>query len=139
MTYFVLAPQSRAHIQRCIDSAPDGYVVRISAPTRSLESNALMWTLLADFSDQLQWPVNGKMVKLTPEEFKDVLTAGYRQEKARLAMGLDGGVVMLGSRTSKFTKTQMNEFIEFIYAAGAERGVRFSGQEMKSTAAKVPT
>jgi hypothetical protein len=39
-------------------------------------------------------------------------------------MGLDGGVVMLGRRTSKFTKAQFSEWIEFLYATAAARGVR---------------
>jgi sugar phosphate isomerase/epimerase len=38
-------------------------------------------------------------------------------------MGLDGGIVMLGQRTSRFTKPQFAEWIEFLYATAADRGV----------------
>jgi hypothetical protein len=79
--------------------------------------------LLECFSQQLQWPVNGAMVNLEPEEWKDILTAAYRNETQRVAMGLNGGMVMLGMRTSKMTKAEFSEFIEFIHAVAAERDV----------------
>lgn len=84
----------------------------------------MLWPLLEAFSQQLDWPVNGRMCKLEPEEWKDVLSAAYRQETARLAMGLNGGVVMLGLRTSKMNKREFSEFLEFIMAVAAERQVK---------------
>lgn len=105
--------------------APDDYVVTIKEPTRNLDQNALMWVLLEAFSQQLQWPVNGAMVKLAPEEWKDLLSAAYRQESQRVAMGLSGGMVMLGLRTSKMGRREFAEFIEFIQATAVDRGVMF--------------
>lgn len=113
--------------QRAIDavsSAPDGWCVTVAEPTRSLDQNAAMWPLLQAFSDQLEWPVNGKPTQMAPEEWKAVLTAAFRRESVRLAMGLDGGVVMLGERTSRFSKREFGEFLEFIHAVAIERGVR---------------
>lgn len=98
-------------------------VVTIKEPTRSLEQNALMWELLGHLSKQLPWPVDGKMQLLTPDEWKDILTAGLK--KSRVAQGTDGGFVMLGSRTSKMSKKEMSELVELIYAFGAEHGVNF--------------
>lgn len=103
--------------------APADYVVTVKEPTRNLEQNALMWVLLEAFSQQLKWPVNGAMVKLEPEEWKDLLSAAYRQESQRVAMGLNGGMVMLGLRTSKMGKREFAEFIEFIQATAVDRGV----------------
>jgi hypothetical protein len=80
-----------------------------------------MWALLSEFAERLEWPVNGRMVKMDAEDWKHVLTAAFRQETARLAMGLNGGVVMLGSRTSKMNKREFSEFLEFINAVAAER------------------
>ena len=100
------------------------WVLTIKPETRSAAQNRLMWPLLTAFSKQLQWPVNGEMVWMTPDEWKDVLSAGFHGESVRLAMGLSGGVVMLGRRTSKFTKAQFSEWIEFLYATAAARGVR---------------
>jgi hypothetical protein len=122
--------QAREAACTAIHAVPEGWVVRISEPTRTLEANALMWVLLTAFAEQLSWPVNGKMVKLEPEEWKDVLTAGYESATVRLAQGLDGGVVMLGRRTRKYGKNKMNEFIEFMMSVGVERGVVFNEMEM---------
>lgn len=105
------------------DEAPDGWVVTVSAPTRNLGQNAAQWPYLDAFSKQLQWPVNGAMVWITPDEYKDILSAAFRKETVRLALGLDGGIVMLGSRTSKFTKAQFSEWLEFLIATAAMRNV----------------
>jgi ABC-type Fe3+ transport system substrate-binding protein len=63
------------------------------------------------------------MTKLEPEEWKDLLSAAFKGEAMRLAMGLNGGVVMLGLRTSKMGKRQFSEFLEFLHATAADRGV----------------
>ena len=91
---------------------------------RSKEQNALMWALLTDLAEQKQWPVDGRLVHMTPEEWKDVMTAGLTKHQ-KVAAGIDGGFVLLGRRTSRMTVKQMGELIELIYAFGAEHGVRF--------------
>jgi len=113
--------EARQRAADAVRTAQDGYVVTIKPPTRSLEQNAAMWALLSEFAERLEWPVNGRMVKMDAEDWKHVLTAAFRQETARLAMGLNGGVVMLGSRTSKMNKREFSEFLEFINAVAAER------------------
>jgi len=115
--------EARQRAARAVQEAPEGFVITVSEPTRNLEQNSLLWVLLNSFADQLQWPVNGKMCKLTADEWKDVLSAGYRKETARLAMGLDGGIVMLGLRTSKMSKREFAEFVEFVQSVAADRGV----------------
>lgn len=99
------------------------WLLTIRPETRTEAQNRLMWPILTEFSRQLLWPVNGRMVTMTPDEWKDVLTAAFHQEGVRLAMGLSGGVVMLGQRTSRFTKPQFGEFVDFLYATAADRSV----------------
>ena len=121
---FVLSHlEARKRAAQAVAEAPDGYRVCIEPPKRNLEQNALLWVMLSAFADQLVWPVNGAMVKLEPEEWKDILTAAYRRETQRVAMGLDGGMVMLGMRTSKLNKRQFAELIEFIQSVAVDRGV----------------
>lgn len=98
-------------------------VLSICPETRTQAQNRLMWPLLTAFSKQLQWPVDGRMTTMEPEEWKDVLTAAFKGESVRLAMGLNGGVVLLGQRTSKFTKAEFSDWITFLYATAADRGV----------------
>jgi hypothetical protein len=82
----------------------------------------MLWAMLASLSKQLKWTINGHLETLTPEEWKDVLTASLYQEQ-RIAAGIRGGFVMLGRRTSKMTVKQMVELIDFIEAFAAEQGV----------------
>lgn len=122
--FFVLAhAEARRRAMAAVAEAPEGVIVAMKEPTRNLEQNSLLWVLLTAFSQQLKWPVNGEMVKLSPEEWKDLLSAAYKRESQRVAMGLDGGMVMLGLRTSKMGKREFAEFIEFIQATAAMRGV----------------
>ena len=89
---------------------------------RSVQQNRLMWDILQAFAEQKVWIVNGKECKLDAEDCKHILTAAFQRE-TRMAQGLDGGVVMLGARTSKWDKVKMGEFIEFLHAAAAQSGV----------------
>ena len=115
--------QARANAANAVQEAPHGYCVTVSEPTRSLDQNAAMWPILQAFADQLQWPVNGEMVWMEPDDWKAVLSAAFKRESVRVAMGMDGGMVMLGSRTSKFSVREMSEFLEFLHATAAARDV----------------
>lgn len=95
-------------------------VVQISEGTRTLDQNALMWPLLQCLERQTDW--HG--MKLSAEEWKDLLSAGLA--KSKVVPNLDNtGFVILGQRTSKMTKKQFSDLIELIYAVGAEKGVKF--------------
>lgn len=121
---FVFAhQQARDMAAHACRNAPLGYVCTIQEPTRSLEQNSAQWPLLQAFSDQLEWPVNGVFTKLTPEEWKDLLTAAFKKSTVRVAQGLDGGMVLLGFRTSKFSKREFSDWLEFLHATAADRGV----------------
>lgn len=122
-TFVLVHDEARRRAVEFVKAAPSGMAVTIGETNRTLDQNAAQWPILAAFSRQLEWPVNGRMTKMTDEEWKDVLTAAFKQEKARLAMGLDGGVVMLGQRTSRFGKKEFGEWLEFLHAVAAERGV----------------
>jgi hypothetical protein len=94
----------------------------VSEPKRSLAQNALMWALLTDLAEQVNW--HGS--KLTAENWKDVCTAALKRQD--VVPGIEGGFVVLGTSTSKMTKLEMNELIEFIYHFGSTKGVQFSEQ-----------
>ena len=108
-------------------NVPEGTTVEFRAPRRSLDQNALMWSLLGQISKQVDW--YGQ--KLTSEDWKDVLTASLR--RTRVVPGIDAGTfVPLGMRTSQMTKEELAELIELIYAFGAERDVKFRELELVS-------
>lgn len=133
---FILAHQeARRRALVAVAEAPQGYRVTVEPPKRNLEQNAAQWPILEAFSRQLQWPVNGAMTTMDSEEWKDVLSAAFKKEQIRLAMGLDGGVVMLGKRTSKFTKAEFSEWLDFLHATAAARGVEIRAEHCKQTEA----
>jgi hypothetical protein len=95
-----------------------------------MDQNAAMWPILDAFAKQLEWPVNGCMSKLTSEEWKTILTAAFRQEVPRVAMALNGGMVMLGHKTGEFGKREFSEWLDFLHATAVERGVEVYQHEV---------
>lgn len=123
----IKAAADRNLIATWAKNVPEGTTVEFRAPRRSLDQNALMWSLLGQISKQVDWYCQ----KLTSEDWKDVLTASLR--RARVVPGIDAGTfVPLGMRTSQMTKEEMNEVIELAYAFGAEHGVKFRELEVVS-------
>lgn len=116
-------PLSRQAACQYIQEAPDGYVATIAEPNRTLDQNAAQWPILEAFAQQIEWPINGVMTKITSDDWKDILTCAYRNESPRIAMGVNGGMVLLGQRTSKFSKKDFSEWMEFLWATATDRGV----------------
>ena len=108
---------------RYVLAAPEGHVMRLSEPNRTLSQNSAQWPYLEAFAQQLEWPINGQMTRITADDWKDILTCAYRNEVPRVAMGINGGMVLLGQRTSKFSKKEFAEWMEFLVAMSVERGV----------------
>lgn len=104
---------------QAVEESPEGYIVTIQEPTRSLEQNALLWALLTDVSEQVDW--YGR--KLSATDWKHMFTASLKKQDN--VPGIDGGVVVLGQSTSQMTKKEFSSLVELIYAFGAEHGVVF--------------
>ena len=108
---------------REILAAPEGYVVTLAEPTRTIDQNSLLWPLLNEVSKQVDWYGN----KLTADEWKDVFSAALKKQK--VVPGLEGGFVVCGQSTSRMSKREFSDLVELIYAFGAERGVVWSAAE----------
>ena len=127
MRLTITGESARKAACRHILAAPEGYVVSIQAATRSLEQNAALWAALSGIANQTEW--HG--IKLSPDEWKDLLSAGL--VKAKVVPNLTGdGFVILGQRTSKMTKRQMGDLLDLVYAFGLERGVKFTAPDCES-------
>lgn len=88
--------------------------------TRTIKQNAMMWSCLTDLSKQVDW--YGQ--KLSPDDWKHVLTASLRKQRA--VPGIDGGFVVIGLSTSKMAVAEMTELIELSHAFGSDKGVNWS-------------
>jgi hypothetical protein len=118
--YRLVHRQARAGAQLAITNAPDGWIVTVAEPTRTLEQNAKLWPMLTDVSRQVDW--YGQ--RLTPEEWKDVFSAALKAQK--VVPGLNGGFVVCGQSTSKMGKREFSDLLEVMFAFGAEKGVQWS-------------
>lgn len=127
--YHLVSAGVRQNAARAILNAPENYRVELRERTRTLDQNAVMWSCLTDLSKQVQWPVNGSLEWMTPEEWKDVITASLHQEN-KIAQGIRGGFVMLGRSTSRMGIKAMVEVIDFCHAFGDERGVEWSATSL---------
>lgn len=113
-------------------SAGQAFDIELREPKRTLDANACMWATLSDISKQVEWPHTDKSGNWTiglmsSDSWKAILTAAFEQE-TRQAQGIGGGTVMLGARTSQYSRRKMGEFLEFTHAFGAEKGVRWSAR-----------
>ena len=103
--------------------APDGYIVTIRPPTRSLEQNARMWAVLADISDQVEW--YGR--KLSPEDWKHIFSSSLK--KMDVVPNLEGtGFVALGLSTNKMSKRELSDLMTLAAMFGDDRDVRWTAQ-----------
>jgi hypothetical protein len=114
---------SRARAKMLIDKAPHGYVAELREPKRTLEQNDLMWSLLTDIS--VACPMGRRH---TPDDWKAIAMNACGWE-CQFVEGLDGRPFPKGFRSSHLTKSQMSQLIEFLFAFGAENGVKWTHEE----------
>ena len=117
----LVGPSQRSCAAQSLRDAPDGWIVTLAPPTRTLDQNSLLWPLLTDLSRQVEW--HG--LHLSPEDWKDMMTAALKN--LRVVPNIDGtGFVALGQRTSTMSKEAFSDLIEMIRAFGTKRGVKWT-------------
>lgn len=121
-TVILSSEAARERAKADIDRAPPGYVASVREQTRTGDQNAKMWAMLTDISRAK--PMDRRE---TPEMWKAILLSacGYEQQ---FCMGIDNRPFPLGFRTSRLTKSQMSDLIEFMLAWGTQNGVRWSDE-----------
>jgi hypothetical protein len=119
---FILAhAEARRRAIQAVQDAPDGMVVQIGEPSRSLDQNAAQWPYLEGFARQKELCINGQMQLVSSDDWKDVLTACWNGEMRMAAF--DGKVIMMPQRTSKMGKRIFSEWMEYLVAIAAQSGV----------------
>lgn len=119
-TVILASVKQRGLAKALIDEAPDGCVVNIALPKRTLDQNARMWAMLSDIS---RHEPGGR--KHTPEAWKMLFMHALGFEM-RFEMGLNGEPFPAGFRSSRLNKSQMADLITFIAEYGDRYGVRWS-------------
>lgn len=106
-----------------IEQAPPGAVLNVREASRTLDQNAKLWAMLSDVS---RAKPEGR--KHTTEMWKALFMKACGHH-VQFLEGLDGEPFPVGFRSSRLTKAQMCELIDFIDAWGSERGVRWTEAE----------
>ena len=119
--YRLVHDEARRRAAEDCKTAPDGFVVTVGEPNRTLEQNAAQWPYLAGFAAQKQLCINGVMEWVTDDDWKDVLTGCWNGE-VRLA-AFDNKVMMLPQRTSKMGKKVFSDWMEFLVSIAAQSEV----------------
>lgn len=110
---------NRGFAHRLIDSAPEGSVVEIKPPRRTLDQNSLIHALITRI---VAAKPEGRVYPIHVWKPLFMAMAGH---KVRWEPALDGeGVVAVGMKTSKLTKAECSELIECIYSYAAKHGVK---------------
>jgi hypothetical protein len=118
---------TREQFCRWVMAAPPRTVASLKGVKRSIPQNARLWAMLTDIARQATWA--GK--KRTTEEWKDLFTAAVKTAGGGLEAvpGLEGGLMILGLRTSEMSVAEMADLQTYIEAWGAQNGVVFSDAE----------
>ena len=115
---FVLAHDiARRNAVAAVQSAPPGFTVEIKEPRRTTDQNALFWSLLTELSQACP---NGR--QHTPDTWK-LLVMHACGHACQFEMGLNGQPFPVGFSSSKLSKQQFSDLIDWIYAYAAEAGV----------------
>ncbi len=119
-TVILRGKSQRDFAKTLIDRAPADAVVKIALAKRTTDQNAKMWAMLSDIS---RAKPAGRVA--TPETWKALAmhACGFA---VQFEMGLNGQPFPTGFRSSGMTKDEMSMLIEWLYAFGAENGVRWS-------------
>lgn len=115
----ILSPHNRNVAREMVDNAPDGHILEVRPPKRSLDSNRYYWAVLGDISEQV---VPGKAYE--PSIWHEYLRALFLPE--RMVELPDGSIKMLEPSTSELNQATFSEYVEKVVKWALEHDVRFS-------------
>ena len=127
MKFFLVHEEARRRAAEAVQSAPHGYEVQVKEPSRNLDQNSRIHAMVADIARQCRFMDS----KLSREDWKRLLIDAFARIKAiegeplkgygRILPSLDGsGFVQLGVQSRDFRKSEASEFIEYLFAWGAD-------------------
>lgn len=121
-------PVARERAKALIDRAPPRSLVNVRPERRTTDQNDKMWAMLSDISCAMP---EGR--KYTTEQWKAIFMNACGWE-VQFLEGLDGQPFPAGFRSSRMSKAQMGDLINFIQAYGDQHGVRWTDPEAHNAA-----
>jgi hypothetical protein len=115
----ILTKYNREIAHQMVDAAPDGHIIEIRSPKRSLEQNRYYWSILGDIAEQV---VPGKAYEQSV--WHEYLRGLFLPE--RIIELPDGSLKMLEPSTAELRVNEFSEYIEKVIKWAAEHDVKFS-------------
>ncbi|MGL5280636.1 MAG: recombination protein NinB [Plesiomonas shigelloides] len=130
--FFIVSDQVKSNCLRAVQSilcdSKKPMTVEIRPQKRSEALSAKFHAMCRDMA--LQAEHNGE--KYSEQDWKVFLISGHEYElsgKTRLVAGLHGEICKLRESSAEMTNRRMSSLIEFTYAIGASKGVRFTERD----------
>ena len=115
----ILSPHNRNLAREMVDNAPDGHILEVRPPKRSLDSNRYYWAVLGDISEQV---VPGRSYE--PSVYHEYFRTLFLPE--RMVELPDGSIKMLEPSTSELNQSSFSEYVEKVVMWALQNDVKFS-------------
>lgn len=125
-TLVLVSPAIRQRAIHWVEALPEGTRVDFKAPKRSTEQNSRLWAMLTEVATQKDHA--GR--RYTPDQWKVLFMHACGREVQFLPSLDNATFIPWGQSSSDLSKAEMTELIEFIFAWGAEHGVKFHEPEI---------
>ncbi|UIF90886.1 recombination protein NinB [Cupriavidus sp. UYPR2.512] len=116
-------PQARAGAVQAVKAAPEGYVVTVAEPTRSLDQNAKFHAICSDLGkSDVEWAGRRR----NAAQWKVLLVSGHAiatKEQAEIVPGLEGEFVNIRESTALMSKKRGASLIEYSLVFCVDKGV----------------
>jgi len=108
-----------------VHSRPDGHVLVLQEPTRTVRQNALLHSLFSQIADQAEF--HGR--RLTPTQWKSLIISAHAVATgigADMVPGLEGEWVNLRESSAQMGVKRLNSLIEYTLAWAADNDIRIA-------------
>lgn len=123
-TYTLSHQEARKNAVKGVLNAPDGHVVTVKPPTRTLDQNAKLWPMLRDIAKHMKT----KGIDLEVDQWKFLFA---RKMPGRILVEFEGESVTLPARTSNLKTDAFSDLLMTVQAYGDEQGVPWTGPALK--------
>jgi hypothetical protein len=108
-----------------VHSRPDGHVLVLQEPTRTVRQNALLHSLFSQIADQAEF--HGR--RLTPTQWKTLIISAHAVATgigADMVPGLEGEWVNLRESSAQMGVKRLNSLLEYTLAWAADNDIRIA-------------
>lgn len=129
-TFILAHAQARANALQAVKDAPEGFMVQVSEPAKKRIQEERYHAMIGDIARQCEhigrkWDADDMKRLLVDEFAEEMRLAGTPlHHDSRVAPSFDGKrIVQMGIQTREFWVKEAAQFIEYLFAFGADRGV----------------